>query len=66
MELPRITQQPRPGTEQLHLDGKNIGVCVIDFWRWSASDLLSNATRGRFAEFIIANALGIPLDEVLR
>lgn len=64
MELPRITQQPRPGTEPLHLNGKDLGVSVLDFWRWSASDLLSNATRGRFAEFIVANALGIPLDEV--
>ncbi len=64
MELPRITQQPRPGTELLHVDGESLGVGVIDFWRWSASDLLSNATRGRFAEFIIAMALGIPLDEV--
>jgi len=63
-ELPRITQEPRPGTEPLHVDGESLDVCVLDFWRWSASDLLSNATRGRFAEFIIAKALGIPLDEV--
>jgi len=64
MNLPRITQEPRPGTEPLHLDGESLGVNVLDFWRWSTSDLLSNATRGRFAEFIVANALGIPLDEV--
>ncbi len=31
----------------------------MDFWAWSASDLLSNATRGRFAEFLVAKALGI-------
>jgi hypothetical protein len=36
----------------------------MDFWRWSASDLLSNATRGRFAEFIVARALDVPLDQV--
>jgi hypothetical protein len=64
MELPKITQEPRPGTEPLHADGESLEVCVLDFWRWSASDLLSNATRGRFAEFIIAKALGVPLDEV--
>lgn len=64
MELPRIIQQPRTGTEPLHSDGQNLGVSVFDFWRWSASDLLSNATRGRFAEFIVARALGIPLDQV--
>ena len=64
MELPRIIQTPRTGNEPLHSDGQNLGVSVIDFWRWSASDLLSNATRGRFAEFIVARALGIPLDQV--
>jgi hypothetical protein len=40
---------------------------VLDFWKWSVSDLLSNATRGRLAEFIIAKGLGIsteiPRDE---
>lgn len=30
-----------------------------DFWRWSASDLVSNATRGVLAEFIVASALGV-------
>ena len=64
MELPRIIQQPRTGIEPLHSDGQNLGVSVLDFWRWSASDLLSNATRGRFAEFIVARALDIPLDQV--
>jgi hypothetical protein len=64
LELPRITQQPRPGTELLHSNGSDLGVSVLDFWRWSSSDLLSNATRGRFAEFIVAGALGVALDEV--
>ncbi|MBW2644002.1 MAG: hypothetical protein JRC89_11710 [Deltaproteobacteria bacterium] len=39
--------------------GKEIPVQLIDFWRWSASDLLSNATRGIFAELIIASAIGL-------
>jgi hypothetical protein len=62
LKFPRIIQQPRPGNEPLHFDGNDLGVSVIDFWRWSASDLLSNATRGRFAEFIVAKALDIPFD----
>jgi hypothetical protein len=37
---------------------------VLDFWRWSASDLLSNTARGVFAEFIVASALGCPLEGV--
>lgn len=31
----------------------------MEFWRWAASDLLSNAMRGVLAEYIVANALGI-------
>lgn len=31
---------------------------LIDFWQWSASDLLSNTCRGILAEFIVATALG--------
>ena len=63
-ELPRIIQHPKIGTEPLHLNGQQLHLSVIDFWRWSASDLLSNATRGRLAEFIVAAALHIPFDQV--
>jgi len=31
---------------------------VHDFWRWAFSDLLSNATRGVFAEWLVATATG--------
>ncbi|HET6765692.1 MAG TPA: hypothetical protein VFH27_18560 [Longimicrobiaceae bacterium] len=30
-----------------------------DFWAWSASDVLSNATRGILAEYLVAAALGL-------
>ncbi len=55
--IPRIEQVLRGGDEQVHRAGEALGVSVLDFWRWSASDLLSNATRGIFAEFIVAYAL---------
>jgi len=29
------------------------------FWQWSSSDLVSNATRGVLAEFLVASALGL-------
>lgn len=32
---------------------------VLDFWQWSTSDLLSNATRGRLGEYLVATALDI-------
>lgn len=56
---PSIKVTRKTGSEHLHTDGKEIPVQLIDFWRWSASDLLSNATRGIFAEFIITSALGL-------
>jgi hypothetical protein len=50
-------QQLRTGTEPLR-DGKiALGPRLLDFWRWSASDLVSNATRGVFAEYIVGLAL---------
>jgi len=32
---------------------------LMDFWRWAASDLVSNAMRGVLAEYIVATALGL-------
>lgn len=58
-KYPPIKVTRKTGSERLHNDGKEISVQLVDFWRWSASDLLSNATRGVFAEFIIASALGL-------
>ncbi|HZU52737.1 MAG TPA: hypothetical protein VFF77_02510 [Holophagaceae bacterium] len=51
---------PLSGQEGIHLDGHPLGFTVQDYWRWSASDLVSNATRGIFAEFLVAKALDIP------
>jgi hypothetical protein len=64
MAFPKIQQNPRTGDERLYLSGERLTLSVLDFWRWSASDLLSNATRGRFAEFIVAAALDIPFDTI--
>lgn len=30
-----------------------------DFWQWSSSDLVSNATRGILAEFLVVSSLGL-------
>lgn len=35
------------------------GATVFDFWRWGFSDILSNAERGVFAEFLVSSALGV-------
>lgn len=36
------------------------------FWRWSASDLVSNTMRGVLAEYIVALAMGIDTEEGVR
>lgn len=58
-DLGPIKAKRRDGSEPLLSTGRPIGGSVADFWAWSASDLLSNATRGILAEFIVAQALGV-------
>jgi hypothetical protein len=59
---------PKPtlktGNETLRFRGTGTSWVLNDFWRWSVSDLVSNVTRGRLAEFIVAAALGIDLRTV--
>ena len=56
--------QPRPvrrltGSEAFHAAGTAFSFDVQDFWRWSSSDLVGNALRGRLAEYLVARALGL-------
>ena len=46
------------GYELFHASGNSLGLTLLDYWRWSGSDLLSNAERGVVAEFLVASALG--------
>jgi len=66
-KLNKIEPIIKTGEETLFFNGNNLPYSVFDFWKWSVSDLLSNATRGRLAEFIVATAthidLNIPRDE---
>jgi hypothetical protein len=57
-DLGRIPQIRRDGTEPFHSAGSDLGFDLLGFWKWSVSDLVSNATRGRLAEYIIATAIG--------
>jgi hypothetical protein len=58
-ELNVIKAKPKTGREQLSYNGTKTDYNLFDFWRWSVSDILSNATRGRFAEFIVGTAIKI-------
>lgn len=57
--LKAINAIPKNGNEELFFNEKSVGFSVLDFWQWSVSDLLSNATRGRFAEFIVGTSVGL-------
>jgi hypothetical protein len=49
----------RTGDEPFHDGSQPLPFNLLSFWQWSASDLASNALRGRVAEFLVAQALGI-------
>jgi len=58
-DLPAIKAQRRTGDERFIGESQCAGLTLGDFWRWSSSDLVSNATRGVLAEFLVASALGL-------
>jgi hypothetical protein len=62
--LIRIIAKPKTGREAFRAGDRILEFELSDFWRWSMSDLVSNATRGHLAEFIVAKALSISTDTV--
>lgn len=58
-KLKEIKAEPKTGNEFLTDKGQKTEYNLLDFWRWSVSDILSNATRGRFAEFVVGTAIGL-------
>lgn len=58
-DLKAIQAEPKTGNEYLTDNGEKIEYNFLDFWSWSVSDILSNATRGRFAEFVVGTAVGL-------
>ena len=63
-ELVRLHMRRMIGHEPLTRAGSRIGPAISEFWGWSMSDLVENTSRGVFAEFIVAVALGIRTDAV--
>lgn len=62
--LNNINILPKNGKEEFTKGNQNTGFELIDFWKWSVSDLVSNATRGKLAEFIVAMAIGFDKTKV--
>lgn len=50
----------KTGAEPFHHSGFLLKRTLLDFWRWSASDLVGNTMRGVLAEYIVACALELP------
>lgn len=51
------------GNENLISDGRYLPYSILDFWRWSLSNIKFSMTRGTFANFIVKCALeegGVP------
>jgi len=63
-DLGPIEQRRRGGGEPFHAEGQPVDFDLLSFWRWSCSDILSNATRGVIAEYLVAQALGIATETV--
>jgi hypothetical protein len=62
--LEQIKAELKSGNEPLTFNNEKLNYSLLDFWRWSVSDILSNATRGRLAEFLIATAANIDITVV--
>jgi hypothetical protein len=49
----------KTGAERFRCGPELLPFDLLSFWQWSASDLASNALRGRVAEFLVAQALSV-------
>jgi hypothetical protein len=49
----------KTGRERFRLKSVPVNFDLLSFWQWSVSDLVSNVTRGRLAEYIVARAIGL-------
>jgi hypothetical protein len=57
MNLNQITPKRKTGREPFIYNKKKHKVTLLDFWKWSDSDLITNTARGILAEFIVSMAL---------
>jgi len=57
MNLDRIITTKKSGDEKLTLNKRSLEFSLCDFWSWNMSDILSNATRGIFAEYLVGTAI---------
>ena len=62
--IPKLDIKKKTGREPFYSGGATRDFDVLDYWRWATSDLISNATRGILAEYIVARAVGVSTTDV--
>lgn len=62
--LARIKTIRKTGDERFCYGERLMDFTLLDFWQWADSDVLGNTNRGRVAEYIVARALGLGLNDV--
>lgn len=58
--FPPLQVLRKTGAEPFRCGDVSLKRTLLDFWRWSSSDLVGNALRGVLAEYIVACALDLP------
>lgn len=64
MTLERLKIRRRSGEEHFRNGAQRLDADLMSFWQWSSSDLVSNATRGVVAEYLVALALDVDVGGV--
>jgi len=59
LKLKAIKAIPKTGVEKISFENIETKYSFLNFWQWSVSDILSNTTRGCFAEFIVGTAIDL-------
>lgn len=62
MDLGPIVPKRLSGNELFYNAEQRLNFDLLDFWRWSSSDLAGNTARGILAEYIVGRAIGCNLD----
>jgi hypothetical protein len=56
-KLPALEVNTKTGDESFKEGGKDLPLTLLNYWRWSGSDLVGNAQRGILAEYLVGSAL---------
>lgn len=64
LTLEALQSTRRTGEENFSHNNQASSHPLLDLWRWSVPDILSNVIRGRLAEFIVATAININITQV--